>query len=245
MLVRERACELTVERSSAANAADERQRGGGVSADRIWAIVLAGGVARRFGERPKQFEPVGGVRMVDRTVAAARRTCHGVVVVLPPGRAWDGEPVDAVAEGGDHQSESLRAGLAAVPRDVDVVVVCDPAHPLAGDHLFTAVVEAVGTGADGAVPVLPILEVVQRVEHGRVVATLPKTTSCSPSPPGVPRGGAARGARRPAPPVENSGLLVERGHRVDTVPGDPANLHVTTPAELAVLDRLATEGQPA
>jgi len=217
-----------------------------VSGDRVWAIVLAGGVARRFGERPKQFEPVGGVRMVDRTVAAARRTCHGVVVVLPPGRAWDGEPVDAVAEGGDHQSESLRAGLAAVPRDVDVVVVCDPAHPLAGDHLFTAVVEAVVHGADGAVPVLPILEVVQRVEHGRVVATLPKHDLVLTQSPQAFRAAVLRAVHADLPrPVENSGLLVERGHRVDTVPGDPANLHVTTPAELAVLDRLATEGQPA
>lgn len=210
-----------------------------------WAIVLAGGAARRFGDRPKQFERVGGVRMVDRTVAAARRVCAGVVVVLPAGHAWDGDPVEAVAEGGDHQSESLRAGLALVPDDAAVVVACDPAHPLAADALFTAVVAGVRAGADGAVPVLPLLDVVQRVADGRVTATLPKDGLVITQSPQAFRADVLRAVHADRPrPVENSGLLVDRGYHVVTVPGDPANLHVTTPAELHLVDRLATEGLP-
>lgn len=216
----------------------------------VWALVLAGGSGLRFGGRPKQFEPVGGIRMIDRTVAAARRTCSGVTVVLPPGLGWDGEPVDALAVGGDHQSESLRAGLATVPDAAAVVVVCDPAHPLAADRLFVDVIDAVRRGAAGAVPVVPILEVVQRVEAGRVVATIPKNDLVLTQSPQAFDAAVLREVHADRPrPVENSGLLVERGHRVDTVPGDPANLHVTTPEELAILDRIASadtpmEGQP-
>lgn len=217
----------------------------GPDATAVWGLVLAGGAGMRFGGRPKQFEPVGGLRMIDRTVGAARRTCHGVTVVLPPGRAWDGEPVDALAEGGDHQSESLRAGLATVPADAGIVVVCDPAHPLASDALFTAVIDAVRRGADGAVPVLPILEVVQRVENGSVTATLPKHDLVLTQSPQAFRAAVLRAVHADRPrPVENSGLLVERGHRVDTVPGEPTNLHVTTPAERAMADRLAHSPQP-
>ena len=217
----------------------------------VWAVVLAGGVARRFGDRPKQFEPVGGVRMVDRTVEAAQRTCDGVTVVLPPDRHWDGGPVDALAVGGDHQSESLRAGLATVPEAVEIIVVCDPAHPLASEGLFTSVVDAVRAGADGAVPVLPILEVVQRVRDGRVIDTLPKSDLVLTQAPQAFRAMVLRAAHADRPrPVENSGLLVDLGHRVVTVPGEPTNLHVTTPQELAMLDRIAeprnrTESQPA
>lgn len=207
--------------------------------NQVWAIVLAGGIARRFGDRPKQFEPVGGVRMVDRTVAAARQTCAGVTVVLPPGRHWDGEPVDALAVGGDHQSESLRAGLATVPAATEIIVVCDPAHPLASARLFTAVVDAVRGGADGAVPVVPILEVVQRVRDGQVIDTLPKSDLVLTQAPQAFRASVLRAAHADRPrPVENSGLLVERGHRVVTVPGEPTNLHVTTPEELEMLDRI-------
>jgi 2-C-methyl-D-erythritol 4-phosphate cytidylyltransferase len=206
----------------------------------VWAIVLAGGVSRRFGERSKQFEHVGGVPMVARTVAAARRTCDGVVLVLPPGQAWAGDPVDAVTAGGDHQSESLRAGLAAVPADAVIVAVADPAHPLAADALFRAVVEAVRGGADGAVPVIPILEVVQRVRDGRVVETLPKDDLVLTQTPQAFRADVLRAVHADHPrPVENSGLLVERGYRVVTVSGDVGNVHVTTPQELAIAESLA------
>jgi 2-C-methyl-D-erythritol 4-phosphate cytidylyltransferase len=205
----------------------------------VWTVVLAGGASRRFGERAKQFEHVGGAPMVARTVAAARRTCDGVVLVLPPGLAWTGEPVDAVAEGGDHQSESLRAGLAALPADTAIVVVADPAHPLASDALFEAVIEAVRRGADGAVPVIPILEVVQRVKGGQVVETLPKDDLVLTQTPQAFRAEVLRAVHADRPrPVENSGLLVERGHRVVTVSGDVGNVHVTTPAELAIAESL-------
>ena len=204
-----------------------------------WAIVLAGGESRRFGKRAKQFEQVGGVRMVDRTVAAARRTCDGVALVLPPGRTWSDEPVDALVEGGDHQSESLRAGLAALPADTAIAVVADPAHPLASDELFRAVIAAVRHGADGAVPVIPILEVLQRVRRDEVVETLPKDDLVLTQTPQAFRADVLRAVHADRPrPVENSGLLVARGYRVVTVPGDVRNVHVTTRPELAMAESL-------
>ncbi|MBW0106939.1 2-C-methyl-D-erythritol 4-phosphate cytidylyltransferase [Pseudonocardia sp. KRD291] len=207
-----------------------------------WAIVLAGGRGTRFG-RLKQFEPLDGMRLVDHTVAAARRTCDRVAVVLPAGVEWDGEPVDALAVGGDHQSESLRAGLAAVPDDAEVLVVTDPAHPLATDRVYADVVAAVRAGADGAVPVLPILDVVQRVVDGQVVATMPKDGTVITQTPQAFRASVLRSAHADRPrPVENSGLVAELGHRVVTVAGDPANLHVATDADLTAVRRL---GRPA
>lgn len=208
----------------------------------VWAIVLAGGLARRYGARPKQFETVGGVRMVDRTVATARRTCDRVALVLPPGYGWDGEPVDTLAVGGDHQSESLRAALATLPADAAIAVVADPAHPLASDALFTAVIDAVRGGADGAVPAVPILEVIQRVHDGRVVDTLPKTDLVMIQSPHAFRVPLLRAVHVDRPrPTENSSLLVEAGHRVVTVPGEPGNLHVTTQEERALAHRLTVD----
>jgi 2-C-methyl-D-erythritol 4-phosphate cytidylyltransferase len=181
--------------------------------------------------------------MVDRTVAAARRTCDGVALVLPPGRQWDGAPVDALAVGGDHQSESLRAGLATLPADAAVAVVADPAHPLASEALFRAVIDKVRGGADGAVPVVPILEVVQRVQDGRVRETVPKDELVLTQSPQAFRVDVLRRLHADRPrPVENSSLLVANGCRVDTVPGEPGNLHVTTPEELDVV-RWLTRGR--
>lgn len=207
--------------------------------DEVWAIVLAGGTGTRYGLL-KQLEELAGMRLVDHTVGAARRTCDRVALVLPDGLAWDGEPVDRLAVGGDHQSSSLRAALAAVPDTAGVLVVADPAHPLAADRIFTDVVAAVRGGADGAVPVVPMLEVVQRVVDGVVVETLPKPDTVVAQSPQAFRADVLRAAHAGAPrPVENSGMLAALGHRVVTVPGDPANLHVATAEDLGVVRRLA------
>ncbi|TCK27750.1 IspD/TarI family cytidylyltransferase [Pseudonocardia endophytica] len=211
----------------------------GTSDGPVWAVVLAGGRGARFG-RLKQFEPLGGVRLVDRTVATARRTCDRVALVLPDGVEWDGPAVDALAVGGDHQSESMRAALAVVPDDAGVIVATDPAHPLAPDRVYTDVVAAVRAGADGAVPVLPLLEVIQRVVDGRVVETLPKADAVVTQAPHAFRADALRAVHADRPrPVENSGLLVEHGYRVVAVEGHPANLHVATEADLTVMEHLA------
>jgi len=205
----------------------------------VWCIVLAAGRGSRFGG-PKQWADVEGERLVDRVVRTASAACDHVVVVLPPGQAWDGPPVEDRVDGGAERADSVRAGLASVPDGADVVVVADAAHPLAGADLFRALIDAVLAGADGAVPVLPMLEIVQRVEEGRVVATLPKEGTCLTQMPHAFRAHRLRRVHADAPRVvDDSTLLVESGMRVVPVPGQPWNLHVGTPVDLEVLRRLS------
>ena len=81
------------------------------AAEIVWTIVVAGGTGSRIG-RAKQYEQVGSRRVVDHAADIARAASDGVVVVVPPG--------DVAAEGGvaggATRSESVRAGLAEVPR---------------------------------------------------------------------------------------------------------------------------------
>src|SRR4051812_47581092 len=133
----------------------------------VWAIVVAAGTGDRFGS-PKQFELLGGRRLVDWALDAARKACDGVVAVLPPGHGEEGGAVG----GGATRSASVRAGLAAVPPEADIVVVHDAARPLAGADLFDQVVAAVRGGADGAIAAAPVTDTVKRVDGDRVVETL-------------------------------------------------------------------------
>ena len=105
-------------------------------------MVAAGGGAR-FGAA-KQFARLGGASVLDRAVGVARDSCDGVVVVLPADTTWTGPPDVQVAFGGATRSDSVRAGLALVPDDVEIVVVHDAARPLASRALFELVVQAVG-----------------------------------------------------------------------------------------------------
>ena len=209
---------------------------------RAWAIVVAGGSGDRFGGA-KQFRVLGGRRVVDWAVLAARTVCEGVVLVLPEdevGRvALDVQP-DVVVAGGATRSASVRAGLAQVPDGVDAVLVHDAARPLAHPDLFTAVLEALVDGADGAVAAVPVADTLKRVEaDGRIVQTVDRSGLWAVQTPqgfrlDVLRAAHAGGAEA----TDDAGLVEAAGGRVVVVPGDRRNLKVTDPADLDLLEAL-------
>ncbi len=202
------------------------------------AVVVAAGGGHRFGA-PKQFETLAGSRLVDRAVAAAADACDEVVVVLPAGVDWDGPPVAAAVRGGARRADSVRAGLAAVSEDCDVVVVHDAARPLAPPSLFTDVIAAVRGGADGAVPALPLTDTVKRVADGRVVDTPSREALVAVQTPQAFRADVLRAAHAGGGDATDDAALVEAyGGTVVIVPGDRANLKVTAAADLLVADAL-------
>lgn len=190
---------------------------------------MAAGQGARYG-RAKQYEPLGGRRVVDWSIAAARAACDGVVLVVAPDRAGDGEPgADVVVAGGETRSASVRAGLAAVPADAEVVVVHDAARPLAPPGLFAAVVGAVAEGADGAVPGVPVADTVRRLGGGVV----DREGLVAVQTPQAFRAEVLRRAHRGEPEATDDASLVEAiGGKVVVVPGLPANRKITTPDDL-------------
>jgi 2-C-methyl-D-erythritol 4-phosphate cytidylyltransferase len=200
----------------------------------VWAVVVAAGSGARFGGR-KQYEMLGDRRVLDWSVRAARTVSTGVVLVVPPDAVPAAEEhVDAVVPGGATRSGSVRAGLAAVPEDADVVVVHDAARPLARPDLFAVVVAAVTDGgADGAIPVLPVTDTVKRVREGQVLATLDRTELVTVQTPQAFRAGVLRAVHGQHGDATDDAALVEAaGGRVVVVPGDPTNLKITTALDL-------------
>lgn len=207
--------------------------------DNVAAIVLAAGAGTRFGG-PKQFARAGAMRLVDRAVHAVGEVAGTVVVVVPPGVEWEGDSIGAV--GGASRSESVRLGLAHVPAAAEIVVVHDAAHPLAGADLVAAVVREVRNGADGAVPVLSTRETVAYADGDTLGRAVPRGGLVLVQMPHAFRASLLRAAHAsPSDATDDATLLQERGHRIVTVAGDPRNIHVTTPPELALLSRLVED----
>jgi len=206
-----------------------------------WAIVVAAGSGARFGGA-KQFHAVGAERLVDRAVRAASRSCDGVVVVIPADGAWDGPPVAAAVHGGATRAASVRAGLAAVPATAEIVVVHDAARPMAGDRLFAAVIEAVASGADGAVPGIAVADTVKRVDGTRVVATVPRDDLVTVQTPQAFRAAVLRAAHADEGDGTDDAALVEAaGGTVVIVPGESANLKVTGPEDVLLVTALLAQ----
>ncbi len=204
----------------------------------VWAIVVAAGTGARFGGA-KQYALLGGRRVVDWSLATARAACGAVVLVVPPDRADALEAADHVVPGGATRSASVRAGLAVVAREASedtVVVVHDAARPFASRSLFDAVIAAVRSGADGAVPGLPITDTVKSVgPDGAVTATLDRSILVTVQTPQAFRLPALQDAHRDEGEATDDAALVEAaGGRVVIVEGETTNRKITTPTDLAV-----------
>lgn len=206
-----------------------------------WSIVLAAGGGNRFGGH-KQFADVGGERAVDRVVRTARSVSDGIVLVLPAGASWDGPPVEAAVAGDATRAGSVRCGLAAVPEQAQVIVVHDAAHPLASRAQFQSVLSALQrSGADAALPVVPLVEALKQVSGGAVSGHPSRTGLVQAQTPHAFRAAALRAAHAGAPEaVEDVELVCAAGGAAVVVAGDPRNVHVTTPEELEVADAMAT-----
>jgi 2-C-methyl-D-erythritol 4-phosphate cytidylyltransferase len=202
-----------------------------------WAVVVAGGTGSRFGG-PKQFALLGGRAVVEWSIATARQACDGVVLVLPPGTPGD-FGADAVATGGQTRSESVRAGLAAVPDTAEVVAVHDAARPLARLELWRAVIDAVAEGADAAIPAVPITDTVKEVGPAGQLVTLDRSRLVAVQTPQAFRAHALKQAHCSGREATDDAALIElAGGQVVLVPGPPDNLKLTSPNDLLLAEAL-------
>jgi 2-C-methyl-D-erythritol 4-phosphate cytidylyltransferase len=198
-------------------------------AEQIWTIVVGGGSGRRFGT-PKQYEALGDARVIDRSVAVAREVSDAVVVVVPP--------EDAVREGavagGVTRSESVRAGLAAIPSDATIICVHDAARPLASADLYRRTIAAVRNGADAAIPAVAVADTIKVVADGVVVATPDRASLVAVQTPQAFRATALRAAHASGGDATDDAALVEAlGGVVVVVDGEARNRKITVPDDLA------------
>ncbi len=197
-----------------------------------WAIVVAAGGGSRFGSA-KQFALLGDATVLDRSVAVAQDSCDGVVVVLAAEATWTAPRGVTTVAGGATRSESVRAGLAAVPDDATIVVVHDAARPLASQKLYARVVRAVEEGADGAIPAAAVSDTIKRVEGDRVVETVSREGLVVVQTPQAFRAAALRAAHRNDGIDTDDAALVEAdGGVVVVVEGERHNLKLTVADDL-------------
>jgi len=129
--------------------------------------------------------------------------------------------------------------LAAVPTSAEVILVHDGARPLADDGIYSGVVSAVRSGADSAVPAVPVTDTIRR--HGGGVVDRSELAAVQ-TPQGFSAGilRAAHASGREA--TDDATLVEASGGTVVLVPGDPRNLKLTTPEDLLVAEAFLAGG---
>ncbi len=221
----------------------------------VGVIIVAAGQGTRLGgggggggDTPKQFRAVGGIPILLRAIRpfVSHPDVARVIVVLRPADLaapppWLAElrggttPLEFVA-GGAERTDSVRAGLAALPEDCRIVLVHDGARPFASAGVLDAVCAVARQGV-GAVAGIPLTEIVETVPRERLWR--------AQTPQGFPRAMLERAYRHAASGggglsgTDDARLVEEIGEPVVMVPDTPRNIKVTTLDDLAVAECLA------
>lgn len=206
---------------------------------RVGALVPAAGRGDRLGPgAPKALRALAGEPLLVHAVRALRACADvgPVVVAAPPDdvRHVRGLVPDAlVVAGGAERSDSVRRALAALPADVDVVLVHDAARCLVPAEVVERVVAAVRAGADAVVPVLPLADTVKEVDGDVVVRTASRADlRAVQTPQGFRRAVLERAHARTADATDDAALVEALGLPVTTVPGHEEAFKVTRPLDL-------------
>ncbi|MDJ0346668.1 2-C-methyl-D-erythritol 4-phosphate cytidylyltransferase [Streptomyces sp. H10-C2] len=232
------------------------------------AVIPAAGRGVRLGPgTPKALRALGGTPMLVHAVRAMTRSrAVSLVIVVAPsdGVAEVRAMLDShglaedkdirIVAGGDTRQASVRLGLAALPDDIDIVLVHDAARPLVPVEMVDAVAAAVRDGATAVVPGLPLADTVKQIEPGtNIVTGTPERAllRAVQTPQGFRRDvlvtahetGPADGEGA----TDDAGMVERLGVQVVVVPGHEEAFKVTRPLDLILAEavlarRRATDG---
>jgi len=197
-------------------------------------IVAAGRGNRAGGDRPKQWQGLGGAQVLSHTLAAFAD--HRRVVVIHP----DDRPLAAglgveLVNGGATRTASVRAALEALAGSgVSRVLIHDGARPLVPGVVIARVLAALDH-APGAAPALPVTDALWRGSENAVAGTQDREGLYRAQTPQGFWFEAILAAYRAHPGDAADDVAVARsaGLPVAIVAGDEDNLKVTYPADFA------------
>jgi 2-C-methyl-D-erythritol 4-phosphate cytidylyltransferase/2-C-methyl-D-erythritol 2,4-cyclodiphosphate synthase len=225
----------------------------------VTAIIAAGGRGARFGgDRPKQILALAGQPILQRTVDAFLRCSRVAEVIVALPRDLSANPPHylrsstkplQIVEGGLRRQDSVANAFARIAGETDIVVIHDAARPLVSDAVIGRTIDG-AYEAGAAIAAVRAHDTVKRGNAaGLVVDTLKREEIYLAQTPQAFRVAVLRHALSQAAvaghDATDEAMLAERaGHPVRLVDGDPRNLKITTPDDLAIAEQLIITAAP-
>lgn len=211
----------------------------------VGAVIAAAGSSSRMGGRDKLAEPLDGIPVILRTLAAVEAVpeIREIVVVTREDRVEEYRRLlgqcsrlRAVVPGGSTRQESVRNGVRALLPDCTLAAIHDGARPLVTPEVFARCIEAARScgAATAAVPVKDTIKLAD--EAGRVLDTPDRSRLWAVQTPQIfDRERYLRAAeeaeRRGLSCTDDCQLFEAMGWEVQLVMGDYRNLKLTTPED--------------
>jgi 2-C-methyl-D-erythritol 4-phosphate cytidylyltransferase len=198
----------------------------------VWGLLLAAGRGTRFGG-PKHDVEMDGIPIWRQSERALLDGGVDHLIVVGD--------FDGAVPGGDRRRDSVASGLAAISNHVGFVLVHDAARPLVTADLVRSVIDRLLVGdVAGVVPAVPVRDTLKRVSGDIVVETVDRSELVAvQTPQGFDLEMLRSAHAQVATDATDDASMVEAiGGVIAIVDGDPANLKVTYPEDLAVAEAL-------
>ena len=218
------------------------------------AIIPAGGSGSRMGlDIPKQFVALAGKPVIIHTLQAfeAAGPLSEIILVVPEEHfsyavsllAGAGlEKIKRVVVGGRTRQDSVKAGLAALSDDIELVLVHDGARPLVSGRLIAACLEAAAKyGA--ALAALPVKDTLKEAAGHTILKTVDRASLWQAQTPQAAHVSLLKEAfdlarQRGFIGTDEASLLEHAAVEVHLVDGEERNIKITRPEDLQLAEAL-------
>jgi 2-C-methyl-D-erythritol 4-phosphate cytidylyltransferase/2-C-methyl-D-erythritol 2,4-cyclodiphosphate synthase len=215
------------------------------------ALIVAAGSGERFGGSiPKQYQDLGGMPILRRSVMAFLHHPHvdkvHVVISLTHRAFYDravgdlGLPEPVI--GGITRQDSVRLGLEALEKinRPELVMIHDAARPLIDAATITAVRKALDKGA-GAIAAKPLVDTLKRGGGNHIETTIDRNDLWQAHTPQAFHFDAILSAHRATigtQMTDDSAVAEKAGMAVTLIHSNPDNMKITNPDDLDRAARL-------
>jgi 2-C-methyl-D-erythritol 4-phosphate cytidylyltransferase len=222
------------------------------------AIIVAGGSGTRFGAQlPKQFLCLGGKPILMRTIEVFQEALEGIeheiIVTLPADQfgqwqllcdKYSFDMEHRIVQGGETRWHSVKNALDSIgdADNVDVIAVHDGVRPLATTELINRTLDT-ARQQGSAIPVVMLNDSVRQVD-GEMSHALDRSSLRAVQTPQAFDSRlliAAYGQPFDKTFTDDASVVERMGPNVTLVDGDPQNLKITRPMDLALAEYLLND----
>jgi 2-C-methyl-D-erythritol 4-phosphate cytidylyltransferase len=212
----------------------------------VVVIVPAAGTGSRFGSGgiPKQFQQLAGKPLIQHVIERFIIDENVIRVIVPVAEVLRAsvKNTDRVTfvSGGETRQQSVIHGLAEAD-EAELIAVHDAVRPLFSPAMFHSVIAAAREHG-AALPVIPVSDTIHMMTDDATVAqTLDRAMLAAAQTPQcfraeILRDVLARAEKEGVTGTDEAGLAARFGYTVKAIPGDPRNLKITVPEDLAIAE---------
>ncbi len=215
------------------------------------AIILAGGVGKRFGgDTPKQFIKLGNKLVIEYSIEKFYKIVDVLVIVSHPNYIGDlkAKYKLMVVEGGNTRQLSVKNGLESLSdKEINYVAIHDSARPFVSLGLLEKMFQIVQE-KKAVIPVITSSSSVCRIKDNLIEEYIPRESISFIQTPQVFDYNLIYNAHKKAFEegrfdfTDDSQLVNFIGEKVSVITGEETNIKITTRFDLGVAETLIKKG---